>query len=259
MNELRNEKLEDYYEAAESWSEDRNALQDRSRRTAWIVAGIAAAVALFEGIALVLLIPLKREVPYTLLVDRQTGYVEALKPLEQRTLTPDAALTRSFLVQYVIARESFDADSLQENYRKVGLWSAGEAKDRYVSSMQASNPASPLATLPKAARVDVRIRSVSSLRADQALVRFDTVRTDRGSSDQYVENWAAVINFRFSDAGMSADDRLTNPLGFQVVRYRKDPETLPVVEETRPVTGGGGPAVVATAAAAASAQRGASQ
>jgi len=58
---------------------------------------------------------------------------------------------------------------------------------------------------------------------------------------------------------MSADDRLTNPLGFQVVRYRKDPETLPVVEETRPVTGGGAPAAVATAAAATSAQPGASQ
>lgn len=237
MNDLRNEKLEDYYGAAESWSEDRNASQDRSRRIAWIVAGVAAAVALLEAIALVSLIPLKREVPYTLLVDRQTGYVESLKPLEQRTLTPDAALTRSFLVQYVIARESFDADSLQENYRKVGLWSADEAKDRYVSSMQASNPLSPLATPPKAARVDVRIRSVSSLRPDQSLVRFDTVRTDRGSSESFVENWAAVINFRFSDAGMSAEDRLTNPLGFQVVRYRKDPETLPVVRELAPPPG----------------------
>ncbi|WEK46392.1 MAG: VirB8/TrbF family protein [Candidatus Andeanibacterium colombiense] len=245
MNDLRNEKLEDYYEAAESWSADRNAAQDRSRRTAWIVAGVAAAVALFEAIALVLLIPLKKEVPYTLLVDRQTGYVEALRPLEQRTLTPDAALTRSFLVQYVIARESFDAETLQENYRKVGLWSAGEARDRYVSLMQASNREGPLATLPKAARVDVRIRSVSSLRPDQSLVRFDTVRTDRGSSAEYVEHWAAVINFRFSDAGMSAEDRLVNPLGFQVMRYRKDPETLPVVNEVQATP----PGVAAPAAA----------
>lgn len=231
MNDLRNEQLEDYYEAAESWAEDRQASHDRSRKIAWIVAGVAAGVALLEAAALVSLIPLKREVPYTLLVDRQTGYVEALKPLEQRTLSPDAALTRSFLVQYVIARESFDADSLQENYRKVGLWSAGDARDRYVSLMRASNPLGPLATLPRAARVDVRIRSVSSLRPDQSLVRFDTVRTDRGSSQEFVENWAAVINFRFSDAGMSAEDRLINPLGFQVVRYRKDPETLPVIRE----------------------------
>lgn len=240
MNELRKEELEDYYEAAGSWAEDRQAAAERSRRIAWIIAGIATLVALVEAFALVALIPLKREVPYTLLVDRQTGYVEALKPLEQRTITPDAALTRSFLVQYVIAREGFDAESLEENYRRVGLWSADEARDRYVDLMRVGNPLSPLATLPKAARIDVRIRSVSSLKADQALVRFDTVRSDRGSSAEYVENWAAVINYRFSDASMSAEDRLVNPLGFQVVRYRKDPETLPVVEEVReqaPVAG----------------------
>lgn len=234
MNDLRREGLEDYYEAAGSWAEDRQASAQRSRRIAWYVASAAALVAVLEAVALVSLIPLKREVPYTLLVDRQTGYVEALKPLEERTLSPDTALTRSFLVQYVIARESFDVDSLQENYRKVGLWSADEARNRYVELMRANNPLGPLATLPKAARVDVRIRSVSSLKADQALVRFDTVRTDKGSSQEFIENWAAVINFRFSDANMTAEDRLTNPLGFQVVRYRKDPETLPVVQELAP-------------------------
>jgi type IV secretion system protein VirB8 len=233
MNELRNEKLDEYYEAAESWAEDRQEANDRSRKIAWIVAAIGLVLALLEAIALILLIPLKREVPYTLLVDKQTGFVEALKPLEQQTLTPDAALTRSFLVQYVIAREGFDADTLKDNYRKVGLWSAGEARDSYTKLMQASNPLSPLATLPPAATLDVRIRSVSSLAANRALVRFDTVRSDQGSSRKEVDNWAAVITYRFNDASMSAEDRYENPLGFQVTRYRKNSETLPIVEETR--------------------------
>lgn len=232
MNDLRKEKLGEYYEAAESWAEDKREANDRSRRIAWTVAGIALALALLEAIALIVLIPLKREVPYTLLVDRQTGFVEALKPLQQQSLTPDDALTRSFLVQYVIAREGFDAATLQDSYRKVGLWSAGTARDSYFQLMQSTNPQSPLATLPHAATLDVRIRSVSSLAADRALVRFDTVRSDQGSSKTEIENWAAVIDYRFNDASMSGADRLDNPLGFQVTRYRKDPETLPVVEET---------------------------
>lgn len=231
MNDLRNEKLEDYYDAAEGWAENRQDASDRSRRAAWIVAGIAILLAVIEAMALVLLIPLKREVPYTLLVDKQTGYVEALKPLEQQSLTPDAALTRSFLVQYVIARESFDAATLQENYRKVGLWSAGDVRAHYTELMRASNPSSPLAALPHTATLDVRIRSISSLGADRALVRFDTMRSDKGSSRQLTENWAAVITYDFSEAKMSMQDRLDNPLGFQVMRYRKDAETLPVVEE----------------------------
>lgn len=241
MNDLRHDKLGEYYEAAESWAEDRQEATDRSRKTAWIVAAIALALALIEAIALVLLIPLKREVPYTLLVDRQTGFVEALKPLEQQSLTPGDALTRSFLVQYVIARESFDAGTLQEDYRKVGLWSAGEARDGYVRLMQATNPLSPLATFPHSATLDVQVRSVSSLAADRAMVRFDTVRSDQGSAAKQLDHWAAVIDYRFNDASMSAQDRLDNPLGFQVTRYRKDPETLPVVEETVQAPAGNAP------------------
>lgn len=232
MNDLKSDELGAYYDAAESWAQDRDAAEGRSRRIAWSVAAVAAAIAVLEGFALIALIPLKREVPYTLLVDRQTGYVEALRPLEQQSLTPDTALTRSFLVQYIIARESFNADSLQENYRKVGLWSADEARARYVDLMKPSNPIGPLATLPRAATIDVRVRSVSSLGADRALVRFDTVRSNRGNSEQLIDNWAAVVTYRFTDAEMSAQDRLINPLGFQVIRYRKDPETLPIVAET---------------------------
>lgn len=234
MNDMRNEKLAEYYAAAESWSNDRERDSSRSRRIAWTAAAIAAAIMLLEAVALVLLIPLKSEVPYTLLVDRQTGYVEALRPLEHKGLTPDAALTRSFLVQYVIARESFDIDTVQQNYRKAALWSADRERSRYLGLMKASNPASPLAVLPRGASIDVRIRSISSLSPDSALVRFDTVLTLPGSSRQRIENWAAVIRYHFTETPMSGEDRLVNPLGFQVVRYRKDAETLPVVAEVRP-------------------------
>ena len=237
MNELRHEKLEDYYDAAESWAEDREQARASSSRIAWIVAAFAIVLALVEAIALVMLIPLKREVPYTLLVDRQTGFVEALKPLEQQGLTADESLTRSFLVQYVIARESFDKDTLDDNYRKVGLWSGDEARSRYISLMQASNPQSPLSSLPREATIDVRVRSVSSLAPDRAMVRFETVRMDRGSSRQVIENWASVISYRFSEAPMSDSDRFDNPLGFQVTRYRRDAETLPLIEEV-PIEGG---------------------
>jgi type IV secretion system protein VirB8 len=233
MNQMSDERLDEYYAEAETWSQDRKRAADRSVRIAWIVAGVAALIALLEAAALFLLIPLKHDVPYTLLVDRQTGFVQALKPFQNEAITADAALTRSFLVQYVTARESFDADSLQENYRKVGLWSAGEARDRYIASMSTTNPASPLASLPRRTTIDVTIRSVTSLSPTTALVRFSTTRTDPGGRPQVAQNWASVVTFRFSAAGMSEQDRLTNPLGFQVTRYRRDAETLPAAESVR--------------------------
>jgi type IV secretion system protein VirB8 len=227
MTDMSDERLADYYKNAESWAQDKQRMTDRSVRIAWIVASLATVVAVVEALALFMLIPLKREVPYTLLVDKQTGFVQALRPLDANAVTADSALTRSFLVQYVIARESFDIDSLQEDYRKVGLWSAGEARDRYMALMNRGNPESPLATLPQRATIDVQIRSVSSLSPKTAMIRFSTMRTDPGGRPQPAQHWAAILSYQYANADMTAEDRLTNPLGFQVTRYRKDAEALP--------------------------------
>jgi type IV secretion system protein VirB8 len=212
---------------ADSWAVSVSADLERSNSRAWIVAIIAAVVALLEALALVVLLPLKTIEPYTLLVDRQTGHVEALAPLEAQLAAPDSALTKSFLVQYVIARESFDLDGLQDDYRKVSLWSAPEARRRYASEMQANNPQSPLAYLPRRAVLRTQVRSISSLGAGRSLVRFSTTRIDPGAQPQPAQHWAAVISYEFSGAAMSEADRLINPLGFQVTRYRRDAETLP--------------------------------
>lgn len=136
-------------------------------------------LAVLEAIALILLIPLKREVPYTLLVDRQTGFVEALKPLEHRSLTPDDALTRSFLVQYVIARESFDTATLQDNYRKVGLWSAGEARNDF--SPDAVEQSAEPARHPAPRRNARRLRSTARWSASTpfAAIREAATRKSR--------------------------------------------------------------------------------
>ena len=212
---------------ADSWGASVTADLERSRRSAWIVASVASVIALLLAIALIVLLPLKTIVPYTLLVDRQTGSVEALKPLEAQAIAPDAALTRSFLVQYVIARESFYADSYDSDYRKVTLWSTGPARRAYIDRMQPNNPLSPLAYMPRGGTIAVTVRSVSPLGGNRAMVRFTTLSSNPGATGPTAEYWVAVIGYAFSTAPMSEADRLLNPLGFQVTSYRRDAESLP--------------------------------
>jgi len=156
MNELSRKGLDAYYAEAASWNRDRVQALRSSRRVSWWIAAVAAAIALLEAVALVVLMPLKRVEPYTLMVDRTTGFVQALKPLDPDKVAPDAALTQSFLVQYVIARESFDADALQANYRKVALWSAETARSDYLGFMQVSNPQSPFTLYPRTTVIETR-------------------------------------------------------------------------------------------------------
>lgn len=230
MNKHSREALDEYYAEAASWNRDRVQAMRSSTRIAWWIAGGAAVIAVLEAVALILLTPLKTVEPYTLMVDRTTGYVQALKPLDKTMVAPDAALTQSFLVQYVIARESFDMATVNRDYRKVALWSADSARSSYLQTMQVSNPESPLLVYPRTTIIDARIKSVSPLGANASLVRFETIRKDVGAQAQPASAWVAVVRYRYSTAPMSLEDRFVNPLGFQVVSYRKDPEALPAAD-----------------------------
>jgi type IV secretion system protein VirB8 len=234
MNKQGREALDAYYLEAESWGRDRQDELRRSRRIAWTVAAAAVAVAVLEAIALVVLMPLKTVEPYTLLVDRNTGFVQALTPLDPARVSGDTALTQSFLVQYVIARESFDIDTVQADYRKVALWSAEQARTDYIAGAQVSNPQSPLALYPRTSVVETRVKSVSPAGRDVAMVRFETQRRDAGGQAERPRAWVAIIRYRYSGEPMSVEDRFVNPLGFQVVRYRRDAEALPPEPENPP-------------------------
>ena len=185
-----------------------------------------AVVAVCEALALIVLMPLKTVVPYTLLVDRQTGFVQALKPLDPQLIAGDSALTQSFLVQYIIGREEFDRDTLQANYHKVTLWSGGRARSDYIASMQVSDPNSPLARYPRTSIVNVVVKSVTAIGTSVAMVRYDTRRQDVGAPVQAAQAWIAVVRYKFAGEPLSLADRFFNPLGFEVVSFRRSAEIL---------------------------------
>ncbi len=209
-----------------TWAISDTAAAQSALRHSRLFGGGVLILAILEAFALLLLVPLKTVSTLPVLVDRQTGYVEVLRPDGRRALTANAALTQSFLAQYVLARESFDITAAAANYRKVALWSQGDARSQYLALMPASNPKSPLRVLPRTAIVNTTIKSISPIGPDTSLVRFETSRSDQDGWIDAPHAWAAVVAYRFTDAPMSVEDRLLNPLGFQVVRYRRDPETL---------------------------------
>jgi type IV secretion system protein VirB8 len=155
-------------------------------------------------------------------------------------LKPQAALTQSLLAQYVVARETFDIAGLAEQYQKVALWSAEAARRDYLSMMTQGNPENPLSRYSRSTVVQAHVESVSPVAADTALVRFYTEQSDPGQGPRPRAFWAALVRYRFSGEPMALADRLVNPLGFQVVSYRRDqeapppPEAMPVAKATAP-------------------------
>jgi len=217
---------DEYYAAARSWADGRASASTRETRVAWRVAAGAAAIALLLAIALALLVPLKSVQPYVLTVDRQTGTVEAPTMLQPGRLSQNEAVIQAQLAGYVIARETFDSTDLPLLYRRVQIMSARPVASAYVAEMSTNNPASPLRTLNRGDTVAIKIRSVSLIGEGSGLVRFTATRSAMGAAAGQSTNFVSAISFGFSGRPLSQADRFDNPLGFQVTRYRRDPDGL---------------------------------
>lgn len=219
-------QADEYYAAARSWADGQAAASAREARIAWRVAAGASAIALLLAIALALLVPLKSVEPYVLTVDRQTGAVEAATTVQSGRLSQNEAVIQAQLAGYVIARETFDATDLPQQYRRVQVMSARPVASAYVAEMAANNPASPLNTLNRGDTVAIKIRSVSLIGESSGLVRFTATRTAQGAATGQSTNYVSAISFGFSGRPLSQADRFDNPLGFQVTRYRRDADGL---------------------------------
>lgn len=238
MSQTRGEQLDALYADTASWDADRRETERRQGKRLAIALWVFAAIALIEAFAIFLMLPLKTAVPYTLLVDRHTGYVEALDPLTVQKIPQQDALTKSFLVQYVMAREGYDRMTVKDKYRKVALWSSGKAQKSYLTRMQPSNPNNPVSLYSVDGQVAVTILSVSLTDDGSALVRYQLSGGRPNRPDVALGQYAAVIGYVYRDRPMTVADRLINPLGFEVTSYRSDPELAPPEAVPAPVAQG---------------------
>ena len=214
-----------YYEAASTWAQDTHETLRRSRRTAWIVAGIAVGIAAIQAVALVVLVPLKQTMPYTITVDRETGYVQTTRGVNLGTLSETEAVAQSFVVQYVLARETFDAADYRELYRKTLAWSQGTAETDYLRDWDKTNPNGIQSRVSPNTRIQVTVKSVTILGPRSAMIRFDTERSEGGGGPGMRQPWVASVVYSFSNKPINEQDRYLNPLGFQISSYRRDAET----------------------------------
>ncbi|MBL8549037.1 MAG: type IV secretion system protein [Hyphomonadaceae bacterium] len=198
----------------------------RGRKWAWRAVFVLLLVCAAQAAAIALLLPLRDVSPYTILVDRQTGYMEIARGVETGgELSQDQALVHAFLAQYVLQRETFDPADFQERYRRVAIWSADQARADYVALYQ-GEANSLLASVRPGTVIAVTVKNIELLSDSSARVRYELTRRDPGAEPQRAD-WQALIGFRFTGAPMRMADRLINPLGFQVTHYRRDPEWTP--------------------------------
>lgn len=226
MTGVRSDDLDRYFREARRWDEDRLASALRSRRLAWAVAGIAGGLCIAAVGAVALLAPLKTVEPFVVRVDRASGAVDVMRGLsdDPGPVRYEEAISKYFLAQYVRSREGYLDPAAEDAFRVVALMSTPSEQRRWADLYRGSNPESPQNLYGADGEAAVSVRAISFIGDDVANVRFR--RTVRMAQQTLETDWIATLAFTYTRAPMSEADRLRNPLGFQVVSYRADPEVV---------------------------------
>lgn len=243
-------------------------MAQRSERRAWQVAAGAIVLSLVLAGGYFMLLPLKQNTPFIVMADPYTGNVQASRLVSNvmdRTITANEALNRANVERYVLARESFDAEQLLTplgGWRQVNLSSSAGVASSYRAAYSRLNPANPVALYGRQNALRVRILSTVLIKTKDGLgyrgatVRFQRFKYDKKNGQTTpLDSQLATIDYEYNrDLKFEDQDRVINPLGFQVTSYRLDADasSLPAAETIMPPAAApAAPAAPAEAAPAA--------
>lgn len=192
-------------------------------------AGVVIAA---QSLAITSMLPLKETMVVPVLVDRNTGEVEVRNPRDDKLPPIPMTVDQAQLAKYVMARETYDWNYATENYNFVKHMSApGGVFNDYDKFIQSKR--SPLVVLGEKTRLKGKIISITPM--DENVIQYRLVKTVVGndgieSASILPTTWVITVKFELpvsldkATKGMTLQERLDNPLFYQVTYYNSAQE-----------------------------------
>jgi type IV secretion system protein VirB8 len=209
-------------------------LARRSERRAWLVAMCAIVMALILLGGYFYMLPLKEKVPYVIMADAYTGTSSVARLTDDfvsHRITANEAINRSNVAHFLLARESYDLNTINlHDWVTVLTMAAPNVATAYRLWVSPDNPDGPYKKYGKTQSIRVKILSIVLMGAASnqtprgATVRFQrSVFNNSNGVTQPLDNKIATILFTYKpELQMNDQYRIENPLGFQVTEYRVD-------------------------------------
>ncbi len=239
-------------------------LARRSEKRAWFVAFAAILMSMMLAGGYYYMLPLKEKVPYLVMADAYTGTSTVAKLREDfnvNTIETSKALNISNASHFVMARESFDYSEIGNiDWGTVFVMSNSDVSSGYAALHSASNTADrPLKLYGEKASVRIKILSTDispGAKIDgakkTAVIRFQRSLYNKQSGvTRPMDSRIATLEFVYkNNLQMTEQQRIINPLGFQVTSYRAVTDyaaSPPIVGEATPVFFSSTPPIAAPA------------
>lgn len=221
---IKTKDLPTYLEESRGLERDLLSEYGRSRRRGWIVGGAGLVFGLFGFVTAIVGVSQEVPAPLILRVDNATGAVDQVTAMKIEDVSYGEVIDEYWLNQFVLNRESYDYNTIQQNYETTALLSAPDVQKEYYELYDGANARDLV--LSNRARIRVKIKSIQPNNQGQATVRFTTTEIRDNGTVPRSQDWIATVGYRYVQGPMNRSDRRVNPLGFQVTSYRADPELI---------------------------------
>mgnify|MGYP000008856716 FL=1 len=219
------QKTDSPYQESLSFTAFRIDLIKASEKKAWKAAWILGSVACLEAAAIALMMPLKTTEPFVITLDRAAGLASVLQIADAKSIPVSEAQDKYWLSQYVLARESYDYRTLENDFLKTRELSTPTVFSPYAAQF-GDRDGSLEKKWGDSKRVVITITSVVPTGNGIATVRFTRklVNTSSGLPESE-SRWMATIGYEYHPEFRVKEERLiVNPFGFKVTTYRLDEE-----------------------------------
>jgi len=152
--------------------------------------------------------------PYVIEVEQKTGIATVVDQLTAENFTGDQMIRKYFINQFVQASSGYDPKTYKMDVEKVRLFSVpavyGDFRNRINARQLGTN-----------SRIDVRIKSIQSIDSRTVHIRItDQMSSEDDGNMTQTSDKVITMGFDFApQMNLSMEERLINPLGFQVNKY----------------------------------------
>lgn len=149
--------------------------------------------------------------PYVIQVENKSGVATVVDQLTAQNFTGDKMIRKYFVNQFVHAATGYDPKSYKKDALKVRLLSTSDIFSDFRSRIRPR-------VLGVRSNIDIRIKSIQFTDGNNAQIRL--VQQENIDDKIRVKDLIINMGFYFSpNMKLTMEERLINPLGFQVNKY----------------------------------------
>jgi type IV secretion system protein VirB8 len=150
--------------------------------------------------------------PYVIEVEQKTGIATVVDQLTTQNFTGDQMIRKYFINQFIHAASGYNPKTYKEDLEKVRLLASPGVYSEYRNRINARE-------LGAYSNIEVRIKSVQFPDNNTAQIRL-VRQVDMPDEETKNKDEVITMGFFFApDANLTMEERLINPLGFQVNKY----------------------------------------